>query len=472
MGKTGNILVVDDDEYICDSLFRVIKDMGHDVECVKTLGQGKQSAESGLFDVVLLDVRLPDGNGLEAIDFFQTTPSEPEIVIMTGFADGHGAEQAIKNKAWDYIKKPASIETIRLTINRALLYRSEKSTNKSRLGIKRRGIIGDSPKIQRSLDLVAKAANNTANILITGETGTGKELFARAIHENSPRAKNRFVVVDCAALPETLAESLLLGHTKGAFTGANKDEEGLVMYADGGTLFLDEIGELPFAMQKGFLRVLQERRFSPIGGTAEKESDFRLISATNRNLDQMIGAGTFREDLLFRIRSISINLPALRDRSEDIKPLIQAYLHKLCESNQVEMKAVSPDFFDVLGLYNWPGNIRELYSTLEYAFFHAQYENTLFPKHLPTHIRAYVFRTLFDDQPVEKSQVDRIVDDTPGQIGKWKDFRKTHLEKVENGYLRSLMEQTGSNIKKASRVSGLSGSRLYDLLKKHNLSES
>ena len=216
------------------------------------------------------------------------------------------------------------------------------------MALKTEGIVGASPRLGACLDTLAQAAGSDANVLITGETGTGKELFAWAIHKNSSRAGRSFVVVDCAALPETLVESTLFGHLRGAFTGADKPRDGLIKQADGGTLFLDEIGELSPSIQKAFLRVLQEKRFRPVGGGQEVSSDFRLIAATNRRLDDMARSGAFREDLLFRIRTLVLELPPLRDTKEDLRDLVVHYVVKFCEQYGVPMKSFSPEFHEVL----------------------------------------------------------------------------------------------------------------------------
>jgi two-component system NtrC family response regulator len=304
--------------------------------------------------------------------------------------------------------------------------------------------------------------------LITGQTGTGKELFARAIHANSLRADHHFVVVDCGALPETIIESLLFGHTKGAFTGAYRAEEGFIKHADGGTLFLDEVGELTLPMQKTFLRVLQERRFHPIGQTKEIESDFRLVAASNRNLDEMVESGQFRKDLLFRLRSITIHLPALHERAGDIKNLSIHYIRRLCESHQIETKSISPDFFDVLKAYSWPGNVRELYSALDWTFTQAFYEETLFPKHLPTHLRIQAARCGLDDTSNQKqNRTDNCR--IPPKIPKWQEFRKNHIARGEMQYLNDLIGLSGGNISKAAELSGISRPHLYGLIRKYNL---
>ena len=347
--------------------------------------------------------------------------------------------------------------------------RGQRRDGRQKFILKKHEIIGDSPEIAACLDLAARGAASNVSVLITGQTGTGKELFARAIHANSPRAENNFVIVDCGALPESLIESLLFGHAKGAFTGAYREEQGFIKHADGGTLFLDEVGELTLPMQKTFLRVLQERRFHPIGQSHEIESDFRLVAASNRNLDEMANSGEFRKDLLYRLKSITIHLPPLHERTRDIKELTNHYVRRLCKSHDVGAKQISPDFFDVLMTYDWPGNVRELYSALEWAFTQALYEETLFPKHLPTHMRIQAARCqLNDTDRTNRNPTDLLR--TTSSIPKWQEFRKKHLARGEMQYLRELVGLAGGNIARAAELSGISRPHLYGLMRKHNLS--
>jgi two-component system, NtrC family, response regulator len=465
----AKILIIDDDTLIVKTLSRIFVEMGHEVSAALRLQEGVVKAGSEAFDVVFLDVRLPDGNGLEQLPVIQSSGAMPEVIILTGYADPDSAEIALKNRAWDYIEKPVSLEAIRLVLHRALQYREEKLASATKTILKSEGIIGKSPAIRACLNMVARSADSNANILIAGETGTGKEMFARAIHANSRRAGNNFVVVDCGSLPRDLIESILFGHTKGAFTGADRPEEGLVKHADKGTLFLDEVGELPLPMQKAFLRVIQERRFRPIGDKTEIKSDFRLVAATNRDLDEAIKARRFREDLLFRLRSITLNLPPLRARVEDIKELVLHHMITLCESYHIGIKGYSPDFIEVLKSYTWPGNVRELFSALEYAVTQALHEPTLFPMHLPEHIRIRVARTSLErSDPSENEQIDPEVLSRPLQ--KWQAFRKIHMEDGEKRYLKELMVQAGGVMKQAGLISGLSQPRLYELLRKYGMS--
>jgi two-component system NtrC family response regulator len=467
----ARLLIVDDDRLVQDSLSQVVAKMGHEASCVSTFGEALQKVRSNSFDVVLCDVRMPDGSGLDLLPEIRAGSPASEVIIITGYGDPDGAELAIKKGAWDYVEKPLSVKHVMLTIERALQYRDKKQAAAKPVVLKTEGIVGSSPKLRSGLDALAQAAASDANVLITGETGTGKELFAWAIHKNSARAGQNFVVVDCAALPETLVESTLFGHLRGAFTGADKPREGLIKQADGGTLFLDEIGELSVSIQKAFLRVLQERRFRPVGGGQEVSSDFRLIAATNRRLEDMAKSGEFREDLLFRIRTLVLDLPPLRETKEDIKDLVLYYVVKFCEQYAVPMKSFSPEFHDALMAYDWPGNVRELIQALEKAIVSAKDEPILFPKHLPEHIRIHLARTsVLKRRPPEPQSGD--VPEWTGTPVALKDFREAGLVRLEKDYLNSLMRATAGNIGEACRISGLSRSRLYTLLKKYKIPPS
>ena len=465
----AKVLVIDDEKTIGELMSRLIERMGHTVEYAETIKTGMEAVREYDFDIICLDVQLPDGNGLNQLPVFQELPSAPEVIIITGFADSEGAEQALRNNAWDYISKPISVGAITRAIQRALQYREERNICRSRHALNRSGIIGSNHKMQTCLDTLERSARSCANILITGETGTGKELFARAVHFNSPRAEKNFVVVDCGALPDSLVENLLLGHAKGAFTGADKAEEGLIKRADGGTLFLDEVGELSFDMQKVFLRVLQERRFCPIGDTRETKSDFRLVAASNRNLAELVKKGQFRDDLLFRLGSISIDIPPLRDRVDDIKQLAIHHLAVLCDSQNTEPKEFSPEFFEVLQAYRWPGNVRELFSALDAALANALHESTFFAKHLPRNVRIEVARLRFDRELPDKESATKIFDFHTA-LPNWQKFRRAHIVDGEKKYLKALISHCQGNVLKAAQYSGLSRPHLYGLLRKYDIS--
>ena len=305
----ARVLVIDDDKHFGHMLAQRVQSMGHTAVVAYTLEEGLERAGASSCDVILLDVNLPDGSGLEAIPKLQQGDVPPEIIIITGFGEPDGAELAMRSGVWDYIDKGTSLESAKLSLTRAIQYRAERQAARRPVLLKTEGVIGESRCFKACMELVAQAADSNTNVLLAGATGTGKEVLARTIHWNSARANGSFVVVDCAALPETLIESVLFGHEKGAFTGADLGRDGLVKEADGGTLFLDEVGELPRSMQKTFLRVLQERRCRAVGAEKETSSDFRLVAATNRDLAEMASDGHFREDLLFRLRGLTIELP-------------------------------------------------------------------------------------------------------------------------------------------------------------------
>jgi two-component system NtrC family response regulator len=465
-----NILIIDDDEMMCATLTALVVRKGHCAFSAMTLGDGFACVADKEIDVVFLDVQLPDGSGLDALSRIEASPSSPEVIIVTGFGDPNGAELAINSGAWDYIEKGFSAKEISLSLERALQYRQEKklaSQSHNTTSLQRDRIIGNSVKLRACLDLVAQAAQSDATVFITGETGTGKELFAHAVHQNSHRKAGSFVVVDCTSLPETLVESLLFGHAKGSFTGADNAQQGLVQQAHGGTLFLDEVGELPLVLQKAFLRVLQEHRFRPLGSNQEVESDFRLVAATNRNLDQLVADGLFRSDLLFRLRSFTIELPPLRERREDIDELCRYHLDKFCTRYGYSEKTCSPDFTATLNAYPWPGNVREFINVLDRTVAAARFETTLFPKYLPSNIRIQVTRSGVGNGAGAETVCN---DSSAQQLPTLQDYRDAIYQQAEKQYLKDLMTIAAESIPEACRVSGLSQSRLYALLKKNSIS--
>jgi two-component system, NtrC family, response regulator len=466
--KMANILIIDDDVEICNVLTMAIERMNHAVRSAATLQEGLSENRTKHFDVVFLDVDLPDGNGLEALPRIKESASSPEVIIITGKGDPDGAELAIKSGAWDYLQKAPSMQALDLQLNRALRYREEKFARQQQSILSREEIIGNSLKLKQCLDLVLQAAQTDINVLISGETGTGKELFANAIHKNSSLRNNNFVIVDCATLPETLVESILFGHEKGAFTGADKTQQGLISQADGGTLFLDEVGELPLFTQKAFLRVLQEHRFRPVGAKTESTSHFRLVAATNRDLDRMAEEGQFRQDLLYRLRSITIDLPPLRKRTADVLEIAMYYTTKYCNRNDAGIKGFSPEFIEALRAYHWPGNVRELINSIESALSEAGDEPTLIPRHLPTLVRAQLAKNSVTNPSI--SSVKTNAADPDPILGRFRDFKDAVVMDAEKQYLQKLMKLTRHNIKEACQIADLSRARLYALLKKHRLS--
>lgn len=459
------ILIIDDDEMLCGMVHKKLRHLEHDVEVAYTLEQGFRKAGERAFDLVLLDVRLPDGSGIEALSSLKHVDSKPEIIIITGEGDPDGAELAIETGAWDYILKPLSVRELSLQVTRALEYRKEKLAEKPAMILKRDAIIGSDPKLLACLEKVATCTGTDMSVLITGETGTGKELFARAVHENSRRASFPFVVLDCAAFPEQLVESILFGHEKGAFTGADQSRDGLILQADKGTLFMDEVGELPLSMQKAFLRVLQEKDFRPVGGKQELHSDFRLITATNRDLEQMVNEGKFRQDLLYRLKASTIQLPTLHERQPDIETLVLHYVGLFCRSYNLSIKGVSGEFMDLLKMYTWPGNVRELVNVIDLSIANSKMHDVLLPIHLPTDVRV---RTKLYSMTNNGTPGTRGFSSEPHENSELPSLSMS-LEETEKRYMQSLVHHTEGNIQEACRISGLSRSSLYARLKKYNI---
>ncbi len=464
----SKILIIDDDHHICEVLAKRFKRMDHEVVCSLTLKDGLDKVSSDECDVVFLDVNLPDGNGLEAIAVIREHPLAPEIIIMTGDGNPEGAKLAIKSKAWDYIQKSGSHKEFEFSLTRALEYRLQKQSKIQEGKIKRGAIIGESGQIKACLETLLKSSGTDIPILITGETGTGKELFAKAIHENSSRHQNNFIVVDCAALPEHLVESFLFGHSKGAFTSADSDKVGLIKLADGGTLFLDEVGELPLVIQKKFLRVLQEKRFRPVGAKKEISSNFRLVSATHRNLSALVKQGRFREDFYFRIASLIIEIPPLRERKSDIPSLLAYHLDRKKTLFNESSHDISQEFLENLLGYDWPGNVRELFGAIDYACSDAYKESMLFSKHLPDHIRAFNITRRIKKQ--EKSESKSYSQKKGVPVTRLS--LKVYIETMKQAYITDLMSHTHGDIKDSCRLSGLSRGHLYALLKEFGIKSS
>lgn len=459
----ASILIIDDDPGFGQLLAAVATAQGHTPAWAITLAQGLEMAVRVRPDVVFLDVVLPDGNGLEAVGPLKASPSRPEVIVLTGLVDGEGAESAIRGGAWDYVEKSSSQPLLALSLKRALRFREAERAGVGRL--RRGAIAGDGPRMAQALAQAARAAAGELSVLILGESGTGKELFARCIHDSSPRAAEPFVVIDCASLPENLVESLLFGHAKGAFTGAEAASGGLVLAAHGGTLFLDEVGELPPCIQKSFLRVLQERRFRPVGGRGEVESDFRLIAATNRDLEGMAQRGEFRQDLLYRLRSVELRLPPLRRRAEDLAALAAHHLAALPEPRQA-----SPELLEELALHQWPGNVRELFQALDKAAAMAGREPQLYPEHLPQALRSVTMRERFRRRALARApKPGQNAACEPHALPPYREHRERCARVAEREYLEALLVAAGGSVPRACAISGLSRTRVYALAKLHSL---
>ncbi len=462
------LLLVDRDENLHELVDNICNSLCFNVLHATSLAEALQKGAQGV-DVVLLEKTLPDGDGIAHIGAFRALPFKPHVLIMTEFANGDIAERALREGAWDFLCKPFQMQDLSAILEQGISHRQGRSTlNNGEALLYREGLIGTSTALLTALSRMHEAAQSGTNVLIYGETGTGKELFARMLHKNSERIHEPFITVDCAALTENLVESHLFGHAKGAFTGADKAKDGLLLKAHGGTLFLDEIGELPLSMQKVFLRALELRRFRPVGMVEEVPSDFRLIAATNKDLSSMVKQGQFRDDLLYRLQGFTIRIPPLRERKEDIPALAEFVMRNFCEKKSLAIKSFTPNFLDALHAYSWPGNVRELINTVERACVVAKKEQELYAVHLPTDMRVAVVRSKVQAEaehapPVLQGALFFSTQEGTPTLKEWKKY-------TEQTYVQRILEQNKGDIRACAQVAGVSRGHFYELLKKHGVS--
>ncbi|MBF6645715.1 sigma-54-dependent Fis family transcriptional regulator [Chryseobacterium indologenes] len=413
---SGNILIIDDEIKLLRLLGMILSQENFTVKEASTSRSAMTMLEQYDFDVVLCDVRLPDAFGVELVQSIKTKYPHLEIILMTAFGNITDAVQAMKNGAYDYLVKGDDNEKIIPLVYKAL---EKVKDNKSRIIPRNivRGfaqIIGNSPAILQAKKLAEKVALTDAAVLLTGETGTGKEVFANAIHDASDRNKNSFVAINCSAFSREILESELFGHKQGAFTGALKDKKGLIEEANGGTLFLDEIGEMPIDLQAKLLRLLETKEFIKMGETKVSKSDFRLIAATNRNLEDEIKQGNFREDLYFRLNVFEINLPALRERKEDLKMLAKNFIDQFSHKLHLSGIQVSPDYYRILEKNDWKGNIRELRNAVERSLILMD-NNTLDTESLPHYSEKTVSENdSLSIRSLEKVHIQKVLQYTKG----------------------------------------------------------
>ncbi len=471
----ANILIIDDSIILCTSLDANLKKMGHSSRYATSINDAVKRMEEERADIIFLDVNLPEGSGITFIPRLLSLSPASSIVILSGEGDGEIITEAFAAGAKDYLLKPVSRARLEKVVRNLIRHGIPECAN---LTLAREEIIGGSAALMTSLHKLALACKAKGNVLITGETGTGKELFARALHKNSDRADKRYIVVDCTNLPGSLAESLLFGHDKGSFTGADQKKKGLFHLADGGTLFLDEIGDLDLATQKSLLRVLQEKKFRPLSSSEEVYSDFRLVAATNCDLKEMVRKGTFRHDLYYRVQAFTIELPALRERVGDIELLTKHYVEAICREHRIPSKEMDEDFLQALRSYNWPGNIRELVNVLQVAIQKAFYDTCLNYYHLPQELRLNramqdaVERAAPQEEPQQGLHLGDIFV-SASSLGRFPDMkcvRQEAINSIEHQYLKKLVDASCASVVTACQLSGLSRARLYELLQKHNLS--
>ena len=439
------ILVVEDDAVARDLLREILSAEGFEVDAVDDGAPAVERAASGRYDLVVSDIRMERVGGMDVLRAFSEKAPGTPVILITAFGDVTGAMEAIGHGAYDYVSKPFNVEELRQTVARALERRrlSAEAVASPKTGAAQVAEIeGKSPRMLDVYKLVARVAPTTATVLVVGESGTGKELVARAIHTRSPRAGKAFVPVNCTALSESLLESELFGHARGAFTGAVSAKRGLFEMANDGTLFLDEIGDMGPKMQAQLLRVLQDGEVRPVGGTESIRVDVRLVCATNRDLEADVKTGRFREDLYFRINVVTVRMPPLRERAGDIPILVRHFLAKIARRESRSEASVSPEALEVLCRHSWPGNVRELENAIERAVAVAK-GNVVLPSDLPVEVYG----------------------GSPAQPGEIFDDRPT-LSELEKRYIALILAECGGNKKKAAERLGIDRRTLYRALER------
>ncbi len=459
MGKMRHIVVIDDESDMLETCARVINRMGYD--CT-TFDDGCEALEEICKiqpDLIITDIRMPRCDGFEVLEKAKVCVPQARVVVITGYATVDSAVQAMKEGAYDYLSKPFPIEQLQLTINKALQHIALTEENlllRAQLqeGLNTDNIIGARGGLQGIFATIGKISNSDASILILGESGTGKEVIARAIHKNSRRSTGPFIPVDCASLPENLLESELFGHERGSFTGANTTKQGLLELAHGGTLFLDELGELTLAMQAKLLRTLEERAIRRVGGNRLINVDIRIVAATNRDLEEAVRRKEFREDLYYRINVITLKLPLLRERQQDIPLLVNHFCKKFAQDMNKKVVGFTPEAMKVMGEYSWPGNIRELRNVVERAI------------------------SLADSELVEVCDLpQKVINGQKEILPEQEDLgslpfhaaKDIWLKRFEIKYLEELLNKHNGNITQAAKSAGIDRKTIHRLINKYDL---
>lgn len=416
------ILVVDDEESIREFLEIMLKKEGYEITLAEDGQKAKDLLSKKTFDMIISDLQMPNVTGIELLKFVKESYADTVFMLITAFGTTETAVEAMKMGAYDYLTKPFKIDEVRLNIQNALRSRNLEVENRS---LKKelvkeysfQNMVGNSPAMHAIYDMVKRVSQTPTNVLITGESGTGKEVVAKAIHYNGPLKDRPFVTVNCGAIPENLMESEMFGHKKGSFTGAVADKAGLFEVADTGTLFLDEVGELPLTIQVKLLRAIQERVIRRVGGTEDNKVDVRIIAATNRNLEEMVAKGTFRQDLFYRLNVINIKTPGLRERREDVPLLANHFLKKYNERLNKNIGAISNEAMEILKKYDYPGNVRELENLIERTVA-LEGGATILPESLPPMVNTTSGRKMASSNEIEMGDDGVDLDKVMGQIEK------------------------------------------------------
>jgi len=456
------ILVVDDEMIVCESCKRILEEEGYEIETALSGKEAFEKMKVSPFDIVITDLKMPGIDGMEVLRTFRKEYPDSIIIMITGFSTVETAVEAMKLGAFDYIPKPFTPDEVTIVVKKAIEKKSLMLENiylrqelQEKYGF--HNIVGKSKKIQEIYRIIAKVATTDSTVLIYGQSGTGKELIARAIHFNSPRREKQFVPVDCAVLSENLLESELFGHVRGSFTGAVTTKPGLFEVADGGTVFLDEVGNISLSIQAKLLRVLQEREFTPVGGTKAKKVDIRLIAATNKDLEKMIKEETFREDLYYRLNIVPIYLPTLKERQEDIPLLAVHFLKKYAEEMGKTIKGFTPEPMEKLIRYPWPGNVRELENVTERTVVMIDDEM----------VRVeHLFLPGQQEKEILENQIP-LTSDELKEIKK--QVRGKAVEEIERAFVLNALERHQWNVTRAAEEVGMLRPNFQALMRKYNL---
>jgi DNA-binding NtrC family response regulator len=460
----GPVLVVDDEHDMAESCAFFLRRAGYAARTASSGDEALRLLERQQFSLVVTDVRMPRMSGLLLLDAIKARDPDIEVVMITGYPEVETAIEAIRRGALDYITKPFTEETLMERVEKALAHRQLKEQNtafKERLrrGTAGRRLIYRSPAFAATVTTLERAARTDASVLIQGESGTGKELLAHHLHDSSARAERPFVPVDCTTMPESLVESELFGHVKGAFSGATGNKMGLFQVADGGTLFLDEVGELALSFQTKLLRAIQERQFRRVGGTEQIAVDVRIVCATNRNLVREVERGRFREDLFYRLDVVRIEVPPLRERVADIELLARFFLEQFVAGNQASrVRDISPAALDAMRAYAWPGNVRQLRNAIERACALGN-ARALEPTDLPAEVLAAEIET--EEAPA-----------APAAMGSFQEMKARKVAAIESTYLETLLRRNRGNVTRSAEEAGMARSAFQKLMQRYGIKSS
>jgi len=461
-GPRARILVVDDERIVCASCERILGAEGHEVSSTQDPADGLRRVRDEAPDLAILDLKMPGMNGIELLRRIKELGVATEVMIVTGYAEIQTAVQAMKLGAFDYIPKPFTPDQLVIAVAKVL---ERKRLHEENAWLRRElrtqyrfdNISGHGQRMQEVYRLIERVAPTHSTVLIRGESGTGKELIARAIHWNSPRRDHRFVPIDCGALSETVLESEMFGHVRGAFTGAVSARKGFFELADGGTLFLDEIGNVSLKVQTRLLRVLQEREFKPVGATHAIATDVRVVAATNKDLEALVAAGAFREELYYRLNIVPIQIPPLRERAEDLPELCRHFLEKHREAAGSAARRLSPEALELVLGYAWPGNVRELENAIQRALVLCPGEVVL-PAHLPPELSG--------SGPAAALEVPRTWEDLKQRK---QELRERNVEELERRFLEEALARAAGNVSRAADEVGMQRTNFHALMRRHQV---